>query len=33
VWASKEGDTVVAAAKWGITIKYRTSRLDPTSNS
>lgn len=33
VWASKEGDTVVAAAKWSITIKYRTSRLDPTSKS
>jgi hypothetical protein len=33
VWASKEGDTLVAAAKWNVTIKYRTSRLDPTSKS
>ena len=33
VWASKEGDTLVAAAKLSITIKYRTSRLDPTSKS
>jgi hypothetical protein len=33
VWVSREGDVAVAAAKWGITIKYRTSRLDPTSKS
>jgi hypothetical protein len=33
VWASKEGTTPVAAAKWSITIRYRTSRLDPTSKS
>lgn len=32
-WSSKEGDTAVAAAKWSITIMYRTSRLDPTSKS
>ena len=33
VWTSKENDTLVASAKWNITIKYRTSRLDPTSKS
>jgi hypothetical protein len=33
VWTSRETDTPVAAAKWSITIKYRTSRLDPTSKS
>jgi hypothetical protein len=33
VWASKEGDTPVAAAKLSFTIRYRTSRLDPTSKS
>jgi hypothetical protein len=33
VWSSREGDIAVAAAKWSITIKYRTSRLDPTSKS
>lgn len=33
VWSSRETDTQVAAAKWGITIRYRTSRLDPTSKS
>jgi hypothetical protein len=33
VWSSKEGTTTVAAAKWSITIRYRTSRLDPTSKS
>jgi hypothetical protein len=33
VWVSREGDVAVAAAKWGITVKYRTSRLDPTSKS
>jgi hypothetical protein len=33
VWASREGDVPVASAKWSITIRYRTSRLDPTSKS
>lgn len=33
VWSSRESDAPVAAAKWTITIKYRTSRLDPTSKS
>lgn len=33
VWASREGDAPIAAAKWNIIIKYRTSRLDPTSQS
>jgi hypothetical protein len=33
VWSSRETDTQVAAAKWSITIRYRTSRLDPTSKS
>lgn len=33
VWNSKEGDVPVASAKWSITIKYRTSRLDPTLKS
>jgi hypothetical protein len=33
VWASREGDTPVASAKLSFTIKYRTSRLDPTSKS
>jgi len=33
VWSSRETDTPVAAAKWSITIRYRTSRLDPTSKS
>lgn len=32
-WSSKEGDTQVAAAKLSFTIRYRTSRLDPTSKS
>ncbi|MGH9208203.1 MAG: hypothetical protein ACRD59_03290 [Candidatus Acidiferrales bacterium] len=33
VWSSREGDVPVASAKLSITIKYRTSRLDPTSKS
>jgi hypothetical protein len=33
VWNSREGDVPVASAKWSITIRYRTSRLDPTSKS
>jgi hypothetical protein len=33
VWASREGDVPVASAKLSFTIKYRTSRLDPTSKS
>jgi hypothetical protein len=33
VWNSREGDVPIAAAKLSITIKYRTSRLDPTSKS
>jgi hypothetical protein len=33
VWSSKEGDAPVAAAKISFTIRYRTSRLDPTSKS
>lgn len=33
VWSSREGDVTVAAAKLSFTIKYRTSRLDPTSKS
>jgi hypothetical protein len=33
VWSSRETDTQIAAAKWGITIIFRTSRLDPTSKS
>lgn len=33
VWSSREGDVAVAAAKLSFTIKYRTSRLDPTSKS
>ena len=33
VWASREGNVPVASAKWSITIRYRTSRLDPTSKS
>jgi hypothetical protein len=33
VWSSREGDTPVAAATIHLTIKYRTSRLDPTSTS
>lgn len=33
IWNSREGDTPVAAAQLHITIRYRTSRLDPTSKS
>jgi hypothetical protein len=33
VWSSREGDVPVASAKWIITVRYRTSRLDPTSKS
>lgn len=33
VWSSREGDNPVAAAKLNFTIRYRTSRLDPTSLS
>lgn len=32
-WSSKEGDTPLAAAKLSFTVRYRTSRLDPTSKS
>ncbi len=31
LWQSKEGDQPVAAAMIAFTIRYRTSRLDPTS--
>jgi hypothetical protein len=30
VWSSREGDVAIAAAKQSFTIRYRTSRLDPT---
>ena len=33
VWNSKEGDLPIAACTVHFTIKYRTSRLDPTSKS
>lgn len=33
VWSSREGDDPIAAATVHFTIKYRTSRLDPTSTS
>lgn len=33
VWSSREGDDPIAAATVHYTIKYRTSRLDPTSTS
>lgn len=33
VWSSHEGDDPIAAATVHFTIKYRTSRLDPTSTS
>lgn len=33
VWNSREGDLPIAAAAVHFTIKYRTSRLDPTSAS
>jgi hypothetical protein len=32
-WSSREGDVPVASATLRITIRYRTSRLDPTSKS
>jgi hypothetical protein len=33
VWNSQEGDVSIASATIQLTIKYRTSRLDPTSQS
>jgi hypothetical protein len=33
VWSSKEGDLPIAAASIHLTVKYRTSRLDPSSKS
>jgi hypothetical protein len=33
VWSSREGDVPVASAKVSFTIRYRTSRLDPTSKT
>jgi hypothetical protein len=33
VWMSKEGDQPIAAATIHFTVKYRTSRTDPTSKS
>jgi hypothetical protein len=33
VWNSREGDVPVASAHLSFTIRYRTSRLDPTSKS
>jgi hypothetical protein len=33
VWNSKEGEVALASATLHITIKYRTSRIDPTSKS
>lgn len=33
VWSSREGDKPIAAATIHFTIKYRTSRLDPTLKS
>jgi hypothetical protein len=32
-WMSKEGDTLIAAASTQWIVKYRTSRLDPTSRT
>lgn len=32
-WMSKEGDAIIAAASTQWTVKYRTSRLDPTSRT
>jgi len=32
-WNSREGDVPVAAARLSFTVRYRTSRLDPTSKS
>jgi hypothetical protein len=33
VWTSREGDVPIASAKLNLSIRYRTSRLDPTSKS
>lgn len=33
VWNSHEGDVPIASAKYSITVRFRTSRLDPTSKS
>ena len=33
VWSSRQGDVPVASTKFSITVKFRTSRLDPTSKS
>jgi hypothetical protein len=33
VWHSKEGDTLLAAATTYLSIKYRTSRIDPSSRT
>lgn len=33
MWASREGDVPVASARLSFTVRYRTSRLDPTSKS
>jgi len=33
VWTSREGNVPIAAAKWSLIIRFRTSRLDPTSKS
>lgn len=32
-WNSREGDVPVASARLSFTVRYRTSRLDPTSKS
>lgn len=32
-WNSREGDVPIAAARLSFTVRYRTSRLDPTSKS
>jgi hypothetical protein len=32
-WSSREGNVPVAAAKLSFTVRYRTSRLDPTSKT
>ena len=32
-WNSREGDVPVVSAKLSFTVRYRTSRLDPTSKS
>jgi hypothetical protein len=33
VWHSKEGDTLLAASTTYLSIKYRTSRIDPSSRT